>query len=162
MAVLVLAAAACGGDDDAADIFGDVDDAGGGDGAVVADDSDPGGDGGGSGELDRDPSAASGETEGGIPYPAEGLDVLADAGVEIAGQRQLHYPVDRFDELVAFYDDYVDGLGGQSGRAEVAGAVSWQVFADDGTLSLITVEPEFETRLGGEPITVTFVLLVDG
>ncbi len=166
--VVALGAAACGGgDDDGADLFG-ADDAGVEAPSTDDEPADSGGDsagddeGGGSGLLDRDPSASAGETEGGIPYPAGGLDVLANAGIEIAGQRQLHYPVDRFDELVAFYDDYVAGLGGQSARGDVDGLINWQVFAEDGSLSLISVEPQLETRLGGEDVTVTFVFLVDG
>ena len=172
-AAIVLLAPACSSDSDDADspFFGDegaeVSESDGGDSGAGGDSAEggDGGDGGGGGDAGgdgtSDPSAGAGETEGGIPYPAGGLDVLADAGISIGGQRQLHYPTDRFDELVAFYDDWVEGIDGQTSRADVDGTMVWQVFTDDG-LSVITIEPDFETTLGGEDIVVTFVFLVDG
>ena len=164
VAVLALSAGACGGDNDGGGTLLDPlgDDAG----SAGESDSDGGGgstESGSSGSrLDSDPSAPAGETEGGIPYPAGGLDVLDAAGINIGGQRQLHYPVDRYDELVAFFDDYVESLSGETSRSDILGAINWQIFPEGGGTSLISVEPEFETTLDGEDITVTFVFLVDG
>ena len=171
MAALVLLAAACSGDDDdgGGDAFGlggDEADSGGDDGDADdsgsgSDDSDSGGSGngdsGGSGDA-----LAAGETAGGIPFPAGGRDLLAEAGIEIPSQRQLAYPQDAYDEVVAFYEDWVASWPGQVVSSEIDDQRLWQLLPEDGaaSLSAITIVKDSEESVGGD--LVTFVLLVDG
>lgn len=160
---LLFAGCSSDGDDDGGSIF--TEDPG-GDGATDSDtdvaddagDSDGDGDSGSSGDG-GDPAAAGGETEGGIPFPAGGLDLLADAGIEIAGQRQLEYPADRADEIIAFFDEWAESTGDEVFEGIASGTRTWQVIGEGSSLATVTVEPDFPASAGGG--TVTFVLIVD-
>ena len=167
MAALVLLAAACSsGDDDdgGGDAFGlggdeadsDADDSGSGSGDSGGDDS------GGSDGGDSGGGLGASETEGGIPFPAGGRDLLAEAGIEIGGQRQLAYPRDAYDEIVAFYEDWVESHPGQVVSSEIDDQRLWQLLPEEGggMVGAITVVKDSEESVGGD--LVTFVLLVDG
>ncbi len=169
LAALTLLAGACSSsDDDGASPFGFDADTGDSDG-----DSDGGGggdDGGSDGGSDDsgsnggdagDPGAAAGETEGGVPFPAGGLDILADAGIQIGGQKQLEYPAERADEIIAFFESWVDTQSGQVVSAQIDDARTWQVFEEGGSalVASITVETDFPESAGDG--IVTFVLIVE-
>ncbi len=154
VAVIAVGAAGCGGDDDGigSSATADQADADGSSTETGDDGSDPDGSAGGSGAS----------VDGDFPIPiADGvlLDVLADAGVPMAGQRQLFYPEADFDRIVAFYEDWVGGRDGWA-RTELDGQVFFQQVGGDG-LQAITIAPQHD---GGAQADgpVTFVLLVAG
>ena len=151
-------AGACSSGDESPSPFGfGADDSGSGSDAG-SDDGDS--DDAGSGESGGAPSVgAADETEGGIPFPGGAVDMLAEAGINMEGQRQLAYPVDAFDELVAFYDNWTSSHPGETVRSELDGQVLFQVFDGSDIAAMITIVSDGQESFDGEPIT--FVILVD-
>lgn len=154
IAAIALVLAGCGddsGDDAAPSEGGDAgtSDTGASNGGSDDTGADDAGDGGNVGSAD--------DADISIPIaPGAVLDVLADAGIPIAGQRQLYYPVDQFDALVAFYDEYTSGEG-EWARSEVDGAVTY--LRVDGETQTISITPNHET--GAEydgPVTFAFLV----
>ena len=161
MAVVMLLAVSCGGDDDASD---DVATPGGGVDATTDADGSDDGDGAGSGDAGTGGGSDGGEagsTAGGVPFPAGGRDVLAEAGLSIDSQVQLFYPQDRFDELVAYYDDYTSSLPGEVFRTESGAVIVYQVF-DEGSALTATITVERDAQDGADAPPETFVFIVDG
>ena len=87
------------------------------------------------------------------------VDALADAGIPMAGQRQLYYPSDDFDRVVAFYDDWTSENGEWS-RSESGGVVVFQRLDSDGIES-ITITPGHDPGAQADGL-VTFALLISG
>ncbi|MDJ0771199.1 MAG: hypothetical protein QNJ12_20595 [Ilumatobacter sp.] len=169
-ALALVGVAGCGGDDDdagsdPADAEASGSDAG-GDGGD--DSTDAGGDSsGGAGDSDDAggavDSSGSADTGGGdFPIPAPDgliLDALVDAGIPMDSQRQLYYPNDDFDRLVAFYDDWIS-QNGEWARTEVEGSVIYQSFDDD-RIRQISITPDEDPGAQAEGPAI-FVLLVAG
>lgn len=109
-------------------------------------------------EGDGDADAAAGGDDFPIPAP-DGLllDALADAGLQMTGQRQLYYPNDELERLVAFYDDWT-GQDGEWSKGEAEGTVVWQRLDGDG-IQQITVTPDHDPGAQADG-PVAFVLLV--
>ena len=163
-ALALVAVVGCGGDDDdagsdpaGAEASGSDADGDGGD-----DSAESGGDSGGDAGGSSGDSGGSADAGGGdFPIPAPDgmiLDALVDAGINIAGQRQLFYPNDDFDRLVAFYDDWTS-QNGEWARTEAAGTVVYQSF--DGALRQISITPDEDPGAQADG-PATFVLLVAG
>ncbi|MEM9468082.1 MAG: hypothetical protein AAGA90_22120 [Actinomycetota bacterium] len=117
-----------------------------------------------------DADAPAGETERGLPFPA-GSGVIPVAEGEGRGRiTQLHFATDRYEELVDFYDDYIENQPGQLTRAEpFDNVVVYQIFHPTGGRSIINVEAfarddldDLPIVIDGEQIPVTLVTLVDG
>ena len=87
------------------------------------------------------------------------LDALADAGIPMAGQRQLYYPNDDFDRVVAFYDEWTTENGEWS-KGESGGVVVYQRLDSEGIES-ITITPDHDPGAQADGL-VTFALLVSG
>jgi hypothetical protein len=156
-ALMIAGLAACGGDDDVGDpaaaeteVTADADtsDAGG----AASSDADAGDD-GGAGDA-----AADDEVDFPIPAP-DGLvlDALAEAGLDMSGQRQLYYERGDLDRIVAFYDDWT-GQNGEWSRGEAQGTVVFQEMSGGPTRS-ITITPDHDPGAQADG-PVTYVLLV--
>ena len=110
-----------------------------------------------------DPDAPAGSTEFGIPFPAGGYLASGDHA-SVGRTVELAYATDRFDELVGFYDDYIDGVDEpQVTRARPAPETFvWQAFRDDGRRSTITLTAFAEITVDGSATTATRLTLDDG
>lgn len=149
-----LGFAACGGDGDVA-ASNPPDVAAGGD---VGDEASEESAVGGAGESGG--SVSAGAAVGDFPIPAPDgllLDVLADVGLALDGQRQLYYESDDFDRVVMFYDDWTS-QNGEWSRGEAEGTVVFQGLDGSG-IRQITITPGHDpgAQAAGP---VTFVVLV--
>ena len=151
----LLASTGCGGDaDDGGAAATTTPAATVNDGTVAA--TEPGGGDDADGATSTDGSGDGADFS--IPAP-DGLvlDALVDAGLDIPGQRQLYYPDEDFDRVVAFYDDWT-GQEGEWARTEVEGVVVYQQ-VDGEAIRIITITPD-EDAGAQAPGPLTFVLLV--
>ena len=154
--IIALGLSGCGGGD--GDEVTETDDANASSDEGVEEDADDAED----GEADGADAGSGDSDDGDFPIPiADGvlLDVLADAGIESDGQRQLYYADEDFDRVVAFYEDYTTS-GGEWSSFESDGAVGFQRI--DGEITeMITIAPnEDPGALADGPVTV--VLLIAG
>lgn len=85
------------------------------------------------------------------------LDALESAGISMDSQRQLYYPNDDFDRIVAFYDDWI-GSNGEWSKAEAEGTVVYQDISGNG-IRQITISPDQDPGAQAEG-PATFVILV--
>lgn len=161
-ASVVVGLAACDDDDglDLSQIEAAVDDDALADEEVLVDIDDSDGD-GSSGAGDPSDGGASNATDDGdfpIPIP-DGLvlDVLADSGITMSGQRQLYYEDDDYDRVVAFYEDWTS-QSGEWARGEAEGTISF-VSLDVDDSALITIIPDQDPGAQADG-PVTAVLLV--
>ena len=150
--VSILALAGCGssGDDDSSP-FG-----------LGPDETDSGSDGDGTSDTssesagDGSDSGSSGEGSSPIPAP-DGGNVIFEA----AGQRQMTFPAGDFDRIVAFYEEWVAGTGGEWARSEAGNVITWLgVGGASGLPSQIIVEQDFQESTSGD--LVTYVVVVGG
>lgn len=87
------------------------------------------------------------------------LDALADAKLDIGGQRQLYYRDDDFDRVVAFYDDWT-GKHGEWARGQSQDSVTFQRLDGD-RVSFINITPDQQAGDLDRGL-LTFVLIVAG
>ena len=165
VALAIVGVSGCGGDDDADSEPADVeatnpDTADTGDAADSGDTTDAGDAGDAGGGSDGDAAADAAGDDFPIPAP-DGvvLDALVDAGIQTDGQRQLYYPDDDVDRLVAFYDDWT-GQNGDWAKTEAGGTVVYQRL-DGAGLEQISNTPEQDPGAQADG-PLTFVLLVAG
>ena len=145
LVALLMVLAACGGNG----------------GADEPDGSGSGGDTAGSssgGGSDGDSDEGTVELSGDFPVPlADGLDRVIIEIVGSDGQstiRQLAYPRDDFDRIVAFYDDWASSQADEWFRSESEGVVSW-FLNSDGKAASVVINRDFEES--GD--IITFVMM---
>jgi hypothetical protein len=114
----VVLAVACGGDDDAAPTSAAV----------------PGGNTAAAGDESATASTAGDDQPVGVdedyPVAVPGgwtIDILGRAGLDVSSQVQVLYPLDEFDEVVAFYDQWTDDQPGDYVRSETATGVIFRL-----------------------------------
>ena len=108
-----------------------------------------------------DPQGIPGQTSGGLPFPAGGALVSDDGSGAIDKRAEIHFATDRVDELVAFYDDFIEAYDApQLTRSQPdRDTYVWQIFPDAGGWWTITLEA-FAVADDGSTL-VTKVTLVE-
>mgnify|MGYP003116649691 CR=1 FL=1 len=147
LALAPLAACSSGDDEPAADA--DVDAPATEDGGGAGDDD------GGAGAADDQGSAArpgsdrpdSVRDDYPVPFPSGWeLDIQGDIGMTDASSAQLLYPNDAYDDIVAFYDDWVEAQPDEFARSVVGEQVIYQLLGE--LYYQISILPDHEERDG--------------
>ena len=153
-----LAACSSGDDEPAADADVDApateDDGGAGDdgdsdgGAGAVDDGDDGGaDDQGSAARPGSDRPDSVRDDYPVPFPSGWeFDIQGDIGLTDMSSAQLLYPNDAYDDIVAFYDDWVESQPDEFARSVVGEQVIYQLLGE--LYYQIAILPEHEERDG--------------
>lgn len=156
VAVAMFALTACGAGDEGAQ-----------DTTTPDIETDNGGEGGGEAATDNGGSGSSGNSEPpaslsdqfavGIA-PGWVFDVLGDIGLTETTGAQLYYPEAAFDDVVAYYDEWISSQPVEYARTEIDGEVVYQSM--ETPVTLITVTPSHESA--GETYTYLLIAVADG
>lgn len=146
--ILVTSLVACGGGDDAsdADPTASGTDNGGADGTATA-----------AAASNGDRPAGAGED---FPVAIPGgwvIDIHGRAGLEIQNQIQVLYPLDQFDSVVAFYDQWTVDQPAEYARSETEDSVLFRLTSP---IHLITVSDNYEEQ--GQRYTVLQITAAGG
>jgi hypothetical protein len=103
------------------------------------------GDGGGVGRASGSDRPDSVREDFAVPFPSGWVvDIQGDIGLTDMSGAQLLYPNEAYDDVVAFYDDWVESQPDESARTDLEGQIVYQLLGE--VFYQITVIPDHEER----------------